>query len=142
MRLKTILSLLAVASLTGACFLPWLRFAAKGIVFSGMDEMKMVVGTTFTKEINWGRPASFHLFWAAVFLSFLFIKKGWAKWVLLAAAAFNIAWTVRNFLLLPACGGGSDCPERAAGLYVLPFAALLLLAAASLDVRPSAAAES
>lgn len=128
--------MLAVALLAAACFLPWLRFETKGIVFRGVDEMKMVVGTTSTREINWGRPAYFHLFWAAVFLLFLAVKQAWGKWVLLAAAAFNIAWTVRNFILLPACGGG-NCPQKAAGLYLLPLAALLLLAAASLDVVPN-----
>lgn len=136
MRLKIVLSLLAVALLIASCFLPWLRFETKGVAFRGVDEMKMVVGTTVTREINWGRPAYFHLFWAAVFLLFLAVKQAWAKWLLLVAAAFNIAWTVRNFILLPACGGG-DCPQKAAGLYLLPFAALLLLAAASLDVVPN-----
>lgn len=132
MRSKIVLSLFAVAVLIAACLLPWLVFPTRHVTFRGIDEMKMLVGTTATREIDWGRPAYFHLFWAAVFLVFLFIKAGWAKWILLVAAAFNVAWTVRNFFLLPACGGG-DCPVKAAGLYLLPLAAVLLLSAAVLD---------
>ncbi len=128
--------MLALALLVMACFLPWLRFETKGIVFRGVDEMKMMVGITVTKEINWGRPAYFHLFWAAIFLFFLFIKAEWTQWILLVAAAFNIAWTVRNFFLLPACGGG-DCPVKEAGLYLLLFAAIGLFASATLDGNAS-----
>lgn len=137
MRLKNLVSFLALALLVLACFLPWLRFEGRGVSFRGIDEMKMVVGTTVTKQINWGRPAYFHLFWAAFFLLFLFIKKSWTKWALLAAAAFNLAWTVRNFFLLPLCNG-IDCPQKAAGLFLLPFAAVLLFIAACLDDNLSA----
>ena len=133
MRLRTTFSFVAVILLILTCFLPWLRVSGRGLMFRGVDEIKMVVGGAVTKEINWGRPAYFHLFWAVFFLLFLFIKNGWARWALLGAAAFNMAWTVRNFFLLPLCSGSIDCPEKATGLYLLPLAGVLLFIAASLS---------
>jgi hypothetical protein len=130
MRLKYILSLVAIILLVISCFLPWLSFQNKSVVFSGVDEMKLILNSN--KEINWGRPGYFNLFWAAIFLLFLFIKKSWTMWMMLVAAGFNIAWTIRNFVLLPACGG-SECPERKEGLYLLLIASLLMFFAAFLS---------
>lgn len=130
MRLKYLLSLLAIILLVVSCFLPWLSFEKQSLVFSGLDEMKMILNST--KEINWGRPGYFNLFWAALFLFFLFIGKSWTMWVMLMAAAFNMAWTIRNFVLLPACGG-SDCPEREEGLYLLLVASFIMFFAAFLS---------
>lgn len=131
MRLNRILSFAAAASLAATCFFTWLVFPSKGLSFRGIDEIKVVIGITSTKEINWGRPAYFHLVLATVFLLFSFIQKSWARWFRVGAAAFNGAWMVRNFFLLPACGGGTDCPERAVGLYLLLAASLLLFFAST-----------
>lgn len=132
MRLKIILSLAGIVLLIVSCFLAWLAFDSMGLKFRGVDEIKLTVNAS--KEINWGRPGFFNLFWTGIFLLFLFIRKRWSVWVVLAAAVFNMAWAIRNFVLLPACGGG-NCPVREVGLYFLLAASVIMLLASFLSGR-------
>ena len=133
MRLRFILSMLAIILLVVSCFLPWISFESRGITFRGVDEFKLPVKGA---EVNWGRPGYFHLVWGGIFLVFLFVKKGWATWVLFIAAAFNLAWAFRNFLMLPACGGG-QCPERNEGLYLLLAASVVMVIGPLLSTKNS-----
>ena len=90
MRLKFFLSFLAVALLILSCFLPWMVIESKSMTITGVD----------TGPRKFGKPGYFHFIWAGLFLLFLLVKKGWATWVILIAAAFNLAWAFRNFLML------------------------------------------
>ena len=115
MRVKFVLSLLAVGVLVFACFLPWMTIESKNLTISGIN----------TKGTVYGKPGYFHFFWASGYMLFLLINKVWATRVAVGMAAFNIAWALRNFLLLPACQMG-DCPEREEGLYLLLGVSLLM----------------
>jgi hypothetical protein len=114
-RLNLLLSLIAVIILVIGCFLPWMTIESKGITITGLR----TEGTTF------GKPAYFHFLWGVLFLVFLFINKVWSKRSAIGIAAFNIAWALRNFLLLPACQMG-DCPVRKEGLYLILIAAIAM----------------
>ena len=115
MRLKFILSLLAVTLLVVSCFLPWMTIKSKGITITGLD----TTGTLY------GKPGYFHFLWSGLFLLFLLINKVWSKRAAIGLAAFNIAWTARNFLLIPACQMG-ECPVRKVGLYLLLVSAVFM----------------
>ena len=115
MRLNVLLSLLVVALLVAACFMPWMTVESKGIEITGVD----------TRGTSFGKPAYFHFFWAAFFLFFVFFNKVWSKRISLLFAAFNLAWALRNFLLIPACAGG-ECPVRKIGLYLVLASSVLL----------------
>lgn len=115
MRLKFILSFLAVAVLVASCFLPWMTIESKTITITGLD----------TEPTRYGKPGYFHFIWAGLYLFFLAINKIWAKRVAVALAAFNIAWALRNFLLLPACAAG-ECPVKKVGLYLLLVSSLAM----------------
>lgn len=115
MRLNVLLSLLAIALLALGCVLPWMTVESKALTISGID----TAGTSF------GRPGYFHFLWAGLYLLFLFINKVWSKRSALVFAAFNMAWALRNFLLVPACAGG-ECPVRKIGLYLLLLASLAM----------------
>ena len=115
MRLKFILSLLSVVLLVISCFLPWMTIDSKGITITGVN----TTGTLY------GKPAYFHFLWSGLYLLFLLINKVWSKRAAVGMAAFNIAWTARNFLLLPACQMG-ECPNRKEGLYLLLISAILM----------------
>lgn len=115
MRLKIILSLLAVVLLVVSCFFPWMTIESKSITITGID----------TKSTLYGKPAYFHFFWAGLYLVFLLLNKIWSKRAAVVVAAFNIAWAARNFLLIPACQMG-ECPVRKEGLYLLIVAAVLM----------------
>lgn len=124
MRLNLLFSLLAAGLLVVACFLPWMTVESKALTITGVD----TTGTLF------GKPGYFHFVWAGLYLLFLFINKVWSVRTALVFAAFNLAWTARNFLLLPACAGG-ECPVRRAGLYLLLFAAVAMFFAPLIEKR-------
>lgn len=113
MRLTFILPLLAVAVLIISCFLPWMTVESRALTITGVD----TTGTTYRQ------PGIFHFIWAGAYLAFVFIPKLWARRTTVAMAGFNMAWAIRNFLLLPICQMG-ECPEREAGLYLLLVASL------------------
>ncbi|RYF84072.1 MAG: hypothetical protein EON98_09730 [Chitinophagaceae bacterium] len=115
MRLKLILSLLAVALLVLACFLPWMTIESKAITITGLD----------TTGTDYGKPAYFHFLWSGIYLLFVLINKVWSKRTAVVVAAFNIAWAARNFLLVPVCQMG-ECPVRKIGLYLVLVSSLAM----------------
>jgi len=126
MRLKLVFCLLAVVVLVIACFLPWMTIESKNLTISGMN----TTGTLY------GKPGYFHFLWAGVYLLFLLINRVWSKRAAVGLAAFNIAWAMRNFLLLPACQMG-ECPVREEGLYVLLIASFIMFLAPLLNEKPA-----
>ena len=124
MRLKFVFCLLAVIGLVIACFLPWMTIESKNLTITGMN----TTGTLY------GKPGYFHFLWSGTYLLFLLINKVWSKRAAVGAAAFNIAWALRNFLLLPACQMG-DCPVREVGLYVLLIASFIMFLAPLLNEK-------
>lgn len=113
--MRFLLPLFVVALLVAACFLPWMTVESKGITITGVD----TTGTTF------GNPAYFHFFWILLYLIFLFINRVWSRRVAMVLAAFNFAWALRNFLIIPLCSPG-ECPVRRIGLYLLLFSSVAL----------------
>ena len=113
--LRFLLPLFVIGLLVAACYLPWMTIKSRGIAINGVN----TTGTTF------GNPAYFHFFWIGLYALFLLIGKVWSRRAAMGFAAFNFAWAVRNFLLIPACQMG-ECPERQIGLYLLLFSSLAL----------------
>jgi hypothetical protein len=126
MRYSTGLGIAAVLLLVIACFMPWVLIPSKQLVISGMDAS----GTRY------GKPGYLHLLLGFFYLIFTLIPAVWAKRFNLLVVAFNLAWTLRNFLILSLCRGG-ECPERQAGLYLLAMAGVLMLVAALFPKKPS-----
>jgi hypothetical protein len=112
------LSLFFILLLLIGCFLPWMTVESKNITITGID----TTGTSF------GKPAYFHFVWIVLCLIFLALNKRWSQKAALVFAAFNVAWAVRNFFLIPACQMG-DCPVRRIGLYLILISSLLLFGA-------------
>jgi hypothetical protein len=126
MRYSTGLGIAAVLLLVIACFMPWVLIPSKQLVISGMDAS----GTRY------GKPGYLHLLLGFFYLIFTLIPAVWAKRFNLLVVAFNLAWTLRNFLILSLCRGG-ECPERQAGLYLVAMAGVLMLVAALFPKKPS-----
>lgn len=112
------LGLLATIVLVIACFYPWVTIPSKNIVISGVDS-----GGT-----NFGKPGYLNFILSALYVIFLFIPKEWARKIALFAAAFNVAWAVRNFLIISTCHAGI-CPQKQTAFYVVLFTAFLMLIA-------------
>ena len=126
MRYSSWLGIAAVLLLVIACFMPWVSISSKQLVISGIDAS----GTRY------GKPGYLHLLLGFFYLIFTLIPAVWAKRFNLLVVAFNLAWTLRNFLILSLCRGG-ECPQRLTGLYLVALAGVLMLIAALFPKKPS-----
>jgi len=119
MRYMKWIGLFAVILLAVSCFLPWVIISSQNITVSGVD----ATGT------NFGKPGYAHFLLGFFFLIFHFIPKLWAKRWNLVIVALNIAWAVRNYLIISMCREG-ECPEKKIGLWLVVIASALMLVAA------------
>ncbi len=119
MKYSSFIGVIAALAVIGSCFMWWVVIPDKNIHVSGF----IANGTRF------GKPGLVNVFMSGVALLLFIIPRIWAKRTNLFFAAFNLAWAIRNYILLSSCHGG-DCPAKQAGLYFLVGASLLLLAMA------------
>ncbi len=102
---------LAIASaivLIVACFFPLVSIQSKSIVVSGID----ATGTSF------GKPGYMHLLLSGLAILLLLIPKTIAIRICIFLTAFNVAWAIRNYIVLSLCQGG-ECPVKHAALYII-----------------------
>ena len=119
------IGLAAIILLVISCFTPWVIIESKNITVTGVDS----TGT------NFGKPAYVHFIFSFFFIIFHLVPTIWAKRWNLIVVALNIAWAIRNYIIISACRDG-ECPEKQTGLYlVVGAAALMLLAALFPDVK-------
>ena len=119
------IGLFAAVLLIASCFLPWVIITSKNIVVTGVDS----TGT------NFGKPGYAHFLLSFFFIIFHLIPKLWAKRWNLVIVALNIAWAVRNFLIISMCREG-ECPEKKIGLWLVMLGSVLILIAALFpDIR-------
>lgn len=109
--LGTLFSLLLII----ACFYPWIYIPSKDITFTGMNN-----------TLDYHRPGIAHIFFAAIAILCFLIPKIWAKRGNVFVCAINLGWSIRNLIIIPACGYG-ECPEKRIWLYVTITASLLML---------------
>ena len=96
-----------VILLAGACYLPWSFIPGRNILITGMS----APGTMY------GKPGLMHFVLGVILIFFFIIPKVWAKRVNVFIGAINLAWAIRNFILLSTCYMG-ECPEKKIGLYI------------------------
>jgi hypothetical protein len=109
------LTIILVAILTISLFFPWVTIESKNIVVTGLDAK----GTSF------GKPGLFNLVLCIIFLFLLLINRNWSKRAAFFVSAFNIAWAVRDFVIISTCYAGV-CPVKHTALYVLLFSSILI----------------
>ena len=99
-----------------SCFFTWVVIVSKNITVTGVD-----AGGT-----NFGKPGYFNLLMTTLFLAFTLIPKIWAKRINLFVTALNLAWAVRNYLIITGCSAG-ECPEKHTAIFLLLLASVLML---------------
>jgi hypothetical protein len=119
MRWMKWVGLLSALLLIFSCFFPWVIIISKGITIRGVDS----AGT------NFGKPGYFHLFLSFAFIVFNFIERIWAKRINIFIVAINLAWAIRNYIIISACQGG-ECPEKRLALYTVVFGSIAMLVTA------------
>lgn len=116
MRFSSWIGAAAAALLVWACFTEWVYIAALGKTISGLDAS----GT------NFGKPGKLHVS-LAILTGILFILPFvWAKRANIFLCAFNLAFAIRNYIIITMCSGG-ECPEKRAGIYLIMVASVLML---------------
>jgi hypothetical protein len=108
--------ILAAIGLIVACFFPWVIIESRHIIVSGLES----AGTTF------GKPGLLHLVFAGLYIILFLIGRVWSRRLNMVIALFNLAWAVRNFILISTCSGG-ECPVKQPALYVLLAASIIML---------------
>jgi len=105
MKYSQLLGVIAVLILAAVCYLPWSYIPEKSIIITGMS----APGTMF------GKPGLMHFVLGIPLMIFFIIPKIWAKRSNVFISAINLAWSIRNYILLTTCFMG-QCPEKKAGL--------------------------
>lgn len=107
MKHSQIYGCIAVLLLWGVCYLPWSYISEHNLIITGMS----APGTSY------GKPGLMHFVLGPVMILFFAIPKIWVKRANVFIAAINIAWAIRNYILLATCSMG-ECPEKRYGLYL------------------------
>ena len=100
-------------------YLPWIYIPGTGVPVTGMGSSMF------------GRPALFNIFCCVFSLVFFAVPKLWAKRANIFFTTMNLAWALKNFIILSICRQGA-CPDRRPGLYLMFVAALGILVMAFL----------
>ena len=116
MKYSNYLGVAACIALIGVCYFPWVHIASVDITVSGFD----------SKGTNYGQPGILNVILAISSGCCFLIPAVWAKRTNLFLAAFNMAWSVRNYFLLTQCELG-ECPEKKWGIYALLFLSFFIL---------------
>lgn len=119
MKYSKWIGLLSVVLLVIACLLPWVEIVSRNIIVTGLR----AEGTHF------GKPGFMNLIMSGFAAIFFLIPTVGAKRANLFFCAFNLAWAIRNYIIVSTCHGG-ECPVQKIGLYLLMLAALLMVIAA------------
>jgi hypothetical protein len=118
MKYSQLLGCIAVVLLCIVCYLPWSFIDEKNIIITGMS----APGTVY------GKPGLMHFVLGFLLILFFIISKIWAKRCNVFIAAINLAWSVRNYILLSTCDMG-ECPHVKPALYlsILLCACILIM---------------
>lgn len=107
MKYSQLFGIIAVLALAAICYLPWSYIQEKNILVTGMS----APGTMF------GKPGLMHFVLGVPLIMFFIIPKIWAKRINVFISAINLAWSVRNYILLSTCFMG-ECPKIKLGLIL------------------------
>lgn len=111
------LSVLTAAMIITACFFTWVS----------VEEKNYFIGGFFSSESGkFGKPGLLHVVMCTMYIVLLIIDRMWSVRTAFFLSAFNMAWAVRNFVMVSACSGG-ECPEKHTGLYVILLGSLGIL---------------
>lgn len=117
MKYSKWIGLLAAVVIVAVCYMQWVYVPSVQLEIGGMHA---------SGKQSFGRPGLMNII-MTVAASLMFILPFiWAKRVNLFFCAFNIAWSIRNYILLTRCYSG-ECPVKKPALFILLLASLVML---------------
>ena len=117
MKYSKWIGLLSAAVIIAVCYVPWIYVPSVKLEIGGMHA---------SGPQSFGRPGLMNIIMTVGAALMFLLPFIWAKRTNLFFCAFNIAWSIRNYILLTKCYGG-ECPEIKAALYILLAASLAML---------------
>jgi hypothetical protein len=117
MKYSKWIGFLAVIIVVLVCYTPWIYVPAVQLEVAGMFSHG---------KNNFGKPGLMNIICSAGAAILFLLPRVWAKRSNIFFCGFNIAWAVRNYIMLSRCYSG-DCPEKKAGLYILVAASAIML---------------
>jgi hypothetical protein len=118
MKYSKWIGLLSVITVIIVCYTPWVYITSAQLEIGGMFA---------NGKHNFGKPGLMNIFCSAGAAILFLLPQIWAKRTNIFFCGFNIAWAIRNYILLSRCYGG-ECPVKKAGFYLLLVAAAVMLA--------------
>ncbi|MEO5998963.1 MAG: hypothetical protein ABIN89_19490 [Chitinophagaceae bacterium] len=112
------IGIVGVVLLFTAAYQPWITVLSKNITITGMN----------TSGTNFGRPALMNLIVSGIAGILFLYSSVMAKRANLFFCAFNLAWSIRNYIIVSTCRAG-ECPEKRFGLYLLMISAIVIILA-------------
>jgi hypothetical protein len=103
----------------GSCLLPWVYIEPINSTVTGVS----APGT------NFGKPGLMNIIVSVLAIFLFLIQRVWAKRTNIFLCAFNLAWTARNFIIIPACAAG-DCPTKKIGIFLVALFSIFMMVAA------------
>ena len=117
MKYSKWIGLLSVITVIIVCYTPWVYVPSVKLDISGMYA---------TGKNNFGKPGLMNILCSVGAGMFFLLPQIWAKRTNIFFCGFNIAWAIRNYILLSRCYSG-ECPLKKAGLYILVTASAIML---------------
>jgi hypothetical protein len=114
MKYTQIIGISVSLTIIALCYLPWSIVESANIVIKGMD----TTGTDF------GRPGLLNIFLCSIMTWFFALPKIWAKRTNLFVSTLQMAWCIRNYILVTTCLGG-ECPTKQLPLFALLFCGIV-----------------
>jgi uncharacterized membrane protein YuzA (DUF378 family) len=119
MKYSQLIGILAALGVIVCCFFPWSVIESKNLVIEGMH----------APDTNFGRPGLMNIYVTSASIIFFLISKVWAKRTNVFVTMFNLAWSIRNYILVSSCLMG-ECPVKQTALYLLVgFSAIMMIMA-------------
>jgi len=117
MKHSQLIGIIAAVLVITCCFFPWTYIVSRQLTISGMH----------AEDTNFGRPGLMNIILTSVSILLFAIPKIWAKRTNFFIAMLNLAWSIRNYILVASCLYG-ECPEKKPAVYLLIlFSAIMLV---------------
>ncbi len=130
MKYSQLIGILAAIAVTITCFFPWAVIERTNLVIEGMN----------APNTNFGRPGLMNIYITSCSIILFAIPKVWAKRINFFFTMFNLAWSIRNYILVSSCLMG-ECPIKKPALFLLVgFSAVMLVMSVvpKLSIKPKA----
>jgi hypothetical protein len=110
------LSVLTAVVIITACFFTWVSVESKNFFIGGF----------FSSDYRYGEPGILQTAFCLIYIAFIMLNKIWSMRSAFFVSAFNVAWAIRNYIVVSACSGGV-CPEKHTGLYTILIGSILMM---------------